>query len=81
VITEYLFLTPSGEILCDVKEIRRYVEQHYGNRYLCPQCGCYLVPTGRTRRLLLHEYRCVNSICPASLWAFRLWPPRRRGAV
>lgn len=78
-ITEYLFLTPSGDIMCDPQEIRRYVEEHYNDRRLCPHCGCYLIRTAETHRLLFRVYRCVNSICSASSKAFRLRPfwPRR----
>lgn len=71
-ITEYLFLAPTREILCDAQEIRRYVEQHYGDRLPCPRCGCYLIPTGQTRRILFRVYRCANNICSASFRAFRL---------
>ncbi|MFQ5881793.1 MAG: hypothetical protein ACE5I9_04895 [Candidatus Methylomirabilales bacterium] len=73
-ITEYLFLTPSGEVLCNLQDIRQYVEQHYRDRQLCPRCGCYLIPTGQTHRFLFRIYRCANSICSASLKSFRLWP-------
>lgn len=73
-ITEYLFLSPSGEIICNLQEIRRYIEAHYHDRRLCPHCGCYLIPTGQSHRLLFRVYRCANSICSASLKTFRLRP-------
>ncbi|MFQ5801921.1 MAG: hypothetical protein ACE5JQ_03375 [Candidatus Methylomirabilales bacterium] len=80
-ITDYLFLGPEGEVLCSLQEIRQYVEQHCGDRYLCPRCGCYLIPTGRTHRIVFRVYRCANSICSASLRTFRLWPLRHRRAA
>jgi hypothetical protein len=43
-ITEYLFLSPSGEVMSSLHEIRRYVEEHYADHRLCPHCGCYLIP-------------------------------------
>jgi len=75
-ITDYLFLAPGGEVLYDPREIREYVERHYGNRQPCSYCGCYLIPTGQTRWFLFRVYRCANSICSASFEAFRfrrLW--------
>jgi hypothetical protein len=81
VITEYLYLTPSGDIFCSLNDIRRYVEEHYRDRRPCPRCGCYLVPTGQTPFLLFRIYRCVNSICAASLKTFRLWPGRQQQAA
>jgi hypothetical protein len=80
-ITEYLYLAPNGDILCDPREIRRYVERHYDNRFLCPRCGCYLVPTGQTHRVLFRIYRCVNSICSATHSAFTPWPFSSRRAA
>jgi len=77
VITEYLFLSPSGDIFVNPNDIRRYVEEHYRDRRQCPHCGCYLVPSER-RHLLFRVYRCVNSICSASLKTFRPWPVRQR---
>jgi len=73
-ITDYLFLGPDGEMLCSCQEICNYVEKHYTDRRPCPRCGCYLIDTGETHRLLFHVYRCANSICSASLNAFRLLP-------
>src|SRR3970040_1005641 len=35
-ITEYLFLSPGGEIICNLQEIRRYAEEHYQDRRRCP---------------------------------------------
>ncbi len=80
-ITDYLFLTPSGEVIYSVDEIRRYVEEHFADRRLCPNCGCYLVPTGQTHRLFFRVYRCVNSICSTSSKSFRLRPFRQRRAA
>ncbi len=80
-ITEYLFLIPNGEILYDLQEIREYVERHYGNRHPCSYCGCYLIPTGQTRRFLFRVYRCANSICSASFEAFRFRRPWHRQAA
>ncbi len=71
-ITDYLFLSPGGDILCDPETIRLYVEQHYGDRRPCSHCGCYLIPTGKTHRLLFRIYRCANEICSVSLKAFKL---------
>ncbi len=73
-ITEFLLLSPSGEIRYDQEEIRRYAEHHYADRWRCPRCGCYLIPTEQTHRLLLCVYRCVNSVCSTSLKTFRFWP-------
>ena len=72
-ITEYLFLSPTGEIICNLQEIRRYVEEHYQDRRVCPHCDCYLIPTG-SHRLLFRVYHCANSICSASLKTYRLRP-------
>ncbi len=72
-ITDYLLLGPGGEILCTLREIRRFVELHYDDRYLCLECGCYLITTRRTRGLLFRTYRCANRICSASRRVFRLW--------
>jgi len=72
-ITDYLHLSPSGDVLCSLKEIRQYVELHYGDRHLCRRCGCYLIPTGETHRFLFRVYRCANSICSASRRTFKLW--------
>ncbi|MFQ5847727.1 MAG: hypothetical protein ACE5IQ_08705 [Candidatus Methylomirabilales bacterium] len=80
-ITDYLFLGPHGDILCDPERIRGYVEQHYRDRRPCPHCGCYLIPTGKRRRLLFRTYHCANRICSASLRTFRLWPLSLRRAV
>ena len=77
-ITEYLFLSPSGDVMSNLHEIRRYVEEHYTDHRVCPRCGCYLIPSGQTHRLLFHVYRCANSICSTSLNTFRLRPPWRR---
>lgn len=76
-ITEYLFLGPSGEVMSNLHEIRRYIEEHCADHRLCAQCGCYLIPSGQTYRLLFHVYRCANRICSASLNTFRLRPPWR----
>jgi len=73
-ITDYLFLAPGGEVFYDRQEIREYVERHYGSRHPCSYCGCYLIPTGQTRRFLFRVYRCTNSICSASFETFRLRP-------
>jgi hypothetical protein len=73
-ITEYLFLSPSGEIITNLQDIRRFVEEHYQDRRVCPHCGCYQIPTGQTHRFLFRVYGCVNSICSASFRSFRLWP-------
>ncbi|MFQ5657571.1 MAG: hypothetical protein ACE5G5_08540 [Candidatus Methylomirabilales bacterium] len=80
-ITEYLFLSPSGEIMYNLHEIRRYIEEHHSDRRPCPRCGCYLIPTGETHRFFFRTYRCVNSICSASLKGFRLRPRWQRGAA
>ncbi len=80
-ITDYLFLGPDGEILCSCQEICTYVEQHYTDRRPYPRCGCYLIPTGETYRVLFHIYRCANSIYSASLSAFRLLPRWGRRAA
>ena len=80
-ITEYLFLAPTREILYDAQEIRRYVEQHYGDRHPCPYCGCYLIPTGQTRWFLFRVYRCANSICSSTRTTFRPWPLSFRRAA
>ncbi len=77
-ITEYLFLGPSGEIMYNLQEIRRYIEEHYADRRVCPLCGCYMIPTGETHRLFFRVYRCANTICFGSLRAFRLWPFSQR---
>ena len=78
-ITEYMFPTPTGEVLYDLKEICQYVEHHYANRRPCPHCGCYLIPTGERQRLVFRVYRCANTICSTTERAFTLWPfsPRR----
>ncbi len=73
-ITDYLFLGPDREFLCTLDEIRRYVEKHYCDRRVCPNCGCYLIPTGQTHRSLFRMYRCANSICSGALRLSRLWP-------
>ncbi|MFQ5802374.1 MAG: hypothetical protein ACE5JQ_05695 [Candidatus Methylomirabilales bacterium] len=80
-ITEYLFLSPSGEVMSSLPEIRRYIEEHYADHRLCPHCGCYLIPSGQTHRLLFRVYRCANSICSASLNTFKLRPLWRRQVV
>lgn len=72
-ITDYLLLPPDGEILCNLQEICRYVELHYEDRHPCLDCGCYLVPTPRSRGLLFRTYRCANSICSASRRMFKLF--------
>lgn len=79
-ITDYLFLSPEGDILCDPETIRQYVEHHYRDRRSCPRCGCYLIPTGKSHRLLFRVYRCANHICSASLKTFRFRPPSLRRA-
>lgn len=73
-ITDYLFLGPRREVLCNPREIRRYVEEHYGECQPCPRCGCYLVPTDETQRLFFRVYRCANCICSASVRVLRSWP-------
>lgn len=72
-ITDYLLLSPGGEILCTLQEIRRYVELHYDDRDPCLRCGCYLIPTGENHRLMFRQYRCANSICSGSRKTFRFW--------
>jgi hypothetical protein len=64
--------------MCNLDEIRRYIEEHYRDRRLCPHCGCYLIPTGQTHRLFFRVYRCANSICSASLKSFRFRRFRQR---
>ncbi len=71
-ITEYLFLSPSGDVMSNLHEIRHYVEEHYTDHRLCPHCGCYLIPSGQTHRFLFRVYRCANSICSASLNTLRI---------
>lgn len=73
-ITEHLLLGPDREVLCDLAEIRRYIEDHYTDRRVCSRCGCYLIPASRRQRLFFRIYRCANTICSASLRAFKLWP-------
>lgn len=80
-ITEYLFLSPSGEVMSSLHEIRQYVEEHYADHRLCPHCGCYLIPSGQTHRLLFRVYRCANSICSATQRTFKLWPFSLRRAA
>jgi hypothetical protein len=77
-ITEYLFLGPGREVLCSRGEIRRYVEEHYDDRRVCPRCGCYVIPTGQSQYVLFRVYRCANVICSASLRTFRIRPQRLR---
>lgn len=73
-ITEYLFLGPGGEIITTLNEIRQHVEEHHADRRVCPHCGCYQIPTGRTHRFVFRVYDCVNTICSASFRTFRLRP-------
>ncbi len=80
-ITDYLFLGPDREILSTREEICEYVEKHFSDRRLCPNCGCYLIPTGKSQRLVFRVYRCVNGICSSSLTAFRLLPRLGRRAA
>jgi hypothetical protein len=80
-ITEYMFLTPSGEILYDLHGIRQYLEQYYADRQPCPHCGCYLIPTGERHKLVFRVYRCANSICSATQRTFKLWPFSLRRAA
>lgn len=80
-ITEYLFLSPSGEVMSSLHEIRQYVEEHYADHRLCPDCGCYLIPSGQTHRFLFRVYRCANSICSATQRTFKLWPFSLRRAA
>lgn len=77
-ITDHLFLGPDRMVLCDLAEIRRYVEGHYEDRRVCPRCGCYLIPTARARRSLFRIYQCANQICSASRRILRIWPHRLR---
>jgi hypothetical protein len=77
-ITDHLFLGPDREVLCDLEEIRRYVEGHYTDRHVCSRCGCYLIPGRRGQEFLFRVYRCANTICTASLKTFKMWPPRFR---
>ena len=79
-ITDYLFLGPDHSILCSREEICDYVEKHYADRRPCHHCGCYLIPTGETHRVFFHVYRCANSICSASVSAFRFLPRWGRAA-
>lgn len=71
-ITDYLLLGPGGELLCSRGEIWRYVELYYDDRQPCLRCGCYLIPTRRSRGFLFRTYRCANSICSASRRMLRL---------
>lgn len=73
-ITEYLYLSPGGEVITNLQEIRRLVEERYADRRICPRCGCYQIPTGETHRFLFRVYGCVNSICSASFRSFKLRP-------
>ena len=80
-ITEYMFPTPSGDILYDLKEIRQYVEQYYADYRPCPHCGCYLIPTGERHRFLFRVYRCANTICSTTQRTFKIWPFSLRRAA
>lgn len=77
-ITDYLFLSPSGEVMSNLHDIRRYIEEHCADHRLCSHCGCYLIPSEETHRLFFRVYRCANTICSASLNTLRLRPPWRR---
>ncbi len=78
-ITDYLFLGPNREVLCNLDEIRQYVDERYDDWYPCTRCGCYLIPTKQRQRFVFRIYRCANSICSASFRSMRVWPqwPRR----
>ncbi|MGH7148930.1 MAG: hypothetical protein ACREIJ_13660 [Nitrospiraceae bacterium] len=73
-IADHLFLGPGREVLCDLAEIRRYVEAHYEDRLVCSRCGCYLIPASRRQGSFFRIYRCANTICCASLRTFKMWP-------